>query len=169
MVGHSIDLAAGYPVEKGRVRQIVDHYATIREPAMAKARENGDENDVYWELAWQIFDEVNANWSHIKLHDVHPLDHYADLSGLALEEARGILTQKLVDLAECAQAYPTSNQMHGPRDYVMTVKVPSAVHGVVDMVANEIGLDMHYVDREKLLLCHLTPTTLTDCPVLLEW
>lgn len=102
MVGHSIDLAANYPVEEGRARQISRHYASIREPAMAKARMNGDENEVYWEIAWQIFDDVNANWSHNQLQDVHPLDHYADLSCLTLEEARVILTQKLVDLAECA-------------------------------------------------------------------
>ena len=114
MVGHSIDLAANYPVDDARKRKIVDHFEQLRETAMRRAEKNGDSNEVFWEIAWQVHEEVNANWSHIQLQDVHPLDHYVDLSCLSPQQAKVILTQKLVDLAETAQAYPLSNQLHGP-------------------------------------------------------
>ena len=77
---------------------------------MARARVNGDANEVNWEIAWQICDEVNSAWGNFPLFEVRPLDHFCDLSCLQLEEARVILTQKLVELAEHARAFKAANQ-----------------------------------------------------------
>ena len=41
-----------------------------------------------------------APYLHIPLPEVHPLDHYSDLSCLTLEEARAIVMQKLIDEGE---------------------------------------------------------------------
>ena len=66
-IGRSIDLAASCPVDEHRKSKIILHYHQVREMAMARAKMNGDEDEVYWEIAWQIFGEVNANWGNLPL------------------------------------------------------------------------------------------------------
>lgn len=73
----------------------------------------------------------------------HPLDHYIDLSCLTFDEAKVILTQKLVDIAEVAQS---NKIVPKPMDFVLTVKVMPSVYGVVEIVES-MGIDCHNVER----------------------
>ena len=42
-----------------------------------------------WDVAWQIFDEVNAAWA-LPPEEVDPMENYIDLSCLTAEEAKAI-------------------------------------------------------------------------------
>ena len=61
MVGHTIDIANSHKHETSekRNKKIIQHYNTVRGEALEKAKFNGDMNEVYWEITWKIFEEVN--------------------------------------------------------------------------------------------------------------
>ena len=81
---------------------------------------------------------MNAPWR--KDLQIHPYDHYADLSCLSLNEARLILTKALADFSE--QASKTQ------WDFVLTIKIPNALINIVNLVEQEPGFIAYYLKQE---------------------
>lgn len=58
---------------------------------MTKEQYEESKQEIYWDVAWQIFDEVN---------DSKDCDRYIDLNCLGVDDAIAICKQKIFDVAE---------------------------------------------------------------------
>lgn len=128
--------------------------------------------EVHWDVAWQIFDEVNEQ---------NDLDKQIDLACLDSQEAIAISKQKIFDVAKLAQKQFPKNVLK-PQDYVFKIKtsenhmekVPESngsaplKNVVLEMVKNEMQLDYYYIPQYKTILIRIDGETINN-PVLQEW
>lgn len=128
--------------------------------------------ELHWDIAWQIFDEVN---------EVNETEKQIDLACLECHDAIAICKQKIYDVAQLAsQEQAKTRQLD---DYVLKIKccethlerVRDSVTGksplrnvVLDMVKDELMLDHYYIAQKKTILVRINAETLEN-PVLSEW
>ena len=143
-------------------REYQDSYNT--QNPMTQEQYEDAKQEVHWDIAWQIFDEVNA---------AKDTTRHIDLHCQPIEEAIAICKQKIFDLAQIARnEYP-------PQDFVFAIQcsqehlmapdrngpLKNVIHG---MIKHEMRLDHHYLPQLKVLLVRVTPDTWNN-PVLKEW
>lgn len=147
---------------------------------------------INYDIAWQIFDEVNQN---------NDPDKLIDLNCLELNDAKAITKQKIYDVAllsrDGGSQIPKSHV--GPfdnpnevinknreeqKEYVLIVQCgddhlvqlpdnqgrPSGpvANGILEVVKNELKLDHYYISQNKIVLVKIDNTTL-DNSVLNDW
>ena len=125
--------------------------------------------EAHWDIAWQIFDEVNRD---------NDQDRFIDLNCLELDDALAITKQKLFDVAQ-SKAEQYNSHSSFSKDSVLSILtsknhlVPtsngkSLQNEIVEMIGNELELDLHYIGINKIILVRINHTTI-DNPVLKEW
>ena len=80
-----------------------------------------NKNDIHWDIAWQIFDQVNQR---------NDVDKHIDLNCLEIEDAVAIVKQKIYDLAILAQKQFKKN-VAKPQHYILNV-LCDEIHTVPD-------------------------------------
>mmetsp|Transcript_12197 Transcript_12197/g.20561 ORF Transcript_12197/g.20561 Transcript_12197/m.20561 type:complete len:172 (+) Transcript_12197:184-699(+) len=107
--------------------------------------------ELHWDVAWQIFDEVNER---------NEVDRYIDLSCLELDEAVAITKQKIYDLAQISQQDFLDLGGSRPINHILIVQCSkeqlveaddeysSSVmeglrNGIIDMISEELNMDHH--------------------------
>ena len=70
-----------------------------------------NKNDIHWDIAWQIFDQVNQS---------NDVDKHIDLNCLESEDAVAIVKQKIYDLAILAQKQFKKNAVK-PQSHILNV------------------------------------------------
>ena len=108
--------------------------------------------EIHWDIAWQVFDEVN---------EYNDVEKFIDLNCIEVEEAIAICKQKLFDVAQQVR-----KQYQG-QDQVLNI-LCSELHmenvideydgmqkiqnQILDMVQNELKLDFNYQSSSKNIL-----------------
>lgn len=139
---------------------------------------------INYDIAWQIFDEVNQ---------YNDTDKFIDLNCLELSDARAITKQKIYDVAVLLKDNKASQaQFDGPFEsknlktqnvIILTIltgeeHVEQQYHngnsridhmnGILDTVKNELKMDHQYIAQQKLILVRVDQETLNNS-VLNDW
>lgn len=135
--------------------------------------------EAHWDIAWQIFDEVNKE---------NDTERFIDLNCLELEDALAITKQKIYDAAQSKSESFNSKQSYTDNSVlsILTSKhhlVPlsdsknqwggnsqnkAVANGVMDMIANDLELDNYYNTINKIVLVRINQYTIEN-PILKEW
>lgn len=135
--------------------------------AMSREEYEEKQQEIHWDVAWQIFDEINEH---------NDVERFIDLSALTLDDCLAITKQKIYDLAQIAEKEFNKDQTR-PQDLVLVVKCDEGhlvdiggllKNGVLEMTKNELNLDCHYIPDELTLFARITEDTINH-PVLREW
>lgn len=133
---------------------------------------------INYDIAWQIFDEVN------QMNDTFVL---IDLTCLDTMDAQAVTKQKIYDLAQVVQQETQDHNIPGMNDHVLCVvctdehfykelkgdsgKNTAAAplkNGILEMVKGELKLDHYYISQSKTILIRVNIDTLSN-PILKDW
>ena len=144
---------------------------------------------INYDIAWQIFDEVNQ---------YNDTDKFIDLNCLELSDARAITKQKIYDVALLLKENKASQaQFDGPFEsknlktqnvIILTILCgdeqvdqqfyngnanarngnTSHINGIMDTIKNELKLEHQYITQQKLVLVRVDQETLNNS-VLNDW
>ena len=143
-------------------REYQDSYQS-REP-MSQEQYEDAKQEIHWDVAWQVFDEVN---------DAKDTERYIDLHCQSVDDAIAICKQKIYDLAEVAKnEYP-------PQDFVLSVLTSQEQmmqadrngplkNVILGMIKHELQLDCYYVPQLNTILVRVTNETHNN-HILKEW
>lgn len=86
--------------------ETAQRYKDAGSEEMTPEQYNEARQEIHWDIAWQIFDEVN---------EYNDLEKYIDLNCLEIDDAIAISKQKIYDIAEVA------NQKYQGQDLVLNI------------------------------------------------
>lgn len=111
--------------------------------------------EIHWDIAWQVFDEVN---------EYNDVSKFIDLNCIEVDEAIAICKQKLYDVAEQIQKQYTG-QDHVLNILCSELQMESVVdqydgrtkiqNQILDMVQNELNLDFNYQANTNNILVRI--------------
>ena len=117
--------------------------------------------EAHWDIAWQIFDEVNEHLDQTKRIDLNCLD---------TQDAIAIAKQKIYDTAMVAQQRPDFMILN-----ILTSDAQSVLQGnnrvknlMLEMIKDELKLDHYFFPEDNVILVKIDKYTMEN-PVLKEW
>lgn len=127
---------------------------------------------IKFEVAWDIFDEVNEQ---------NDTFQFIDLSCLDYLDAIPITKQKIFDLAKKAQNEFLKKNMaridyilniQCAEDHLMNIEDPFGRNPlkncILEMIINELGIEYYYIGARRTILVRVDKDTLRKVPVFRE-